>query len=44
MGKKEFIVLGNGFTIDLLNFIGKSNEIDGKPGRQCGGKKKKPKP
>lgn len=28
MGKKEFIVLGNGFTIDLLNFIGKSNEID----------------
>jgi hypothetical protein len=28
MGKKQFIILGNGFTIDLLNFIGKNKEID----------------
>lgn len=28
MGKKQFIILGNGFTIDLLNFIGQSDQID----------------
>ena len=28
MGRRQFIILGNGFTIDLLKFIGKSNEID----------------
>lgn len=28
MGKKLFLVLGNGFTIDFLNFIGRKEEID----------------
>lgn len=28
MGRKQFIILGNGFTIDLLKFIGKNSEID----------------
>lgn len=28
MGKKEFIIIGNGFTIDLLNFIDKNDEIN----------------
>ena len=28
MGKKLFLVLGNGFSIDFLNFIGESSRID----------------